>query len=137
MGLLSKFFNNARKPAGFLGKMMVNAQAIRESRCKVVEGAVAELPFGKDTFDMVTAFETIYFWPDIEHCFNEVKRVLKDGGVFAIVNEDDGLSSTSASSAAAPSVHEQGCFLSKFTRDNLKQSQIINPSTRISRKTQK
>jgi len=92
MGLLSKFFNNARKPAGFLGKMMVNAQAIRESRCKVVEGSVAELPFGKDTFDMVTAFETIYFWPDIEHCFNEVKRVLKDGGVFAIGNEDDGLS---------------------------------------------
>ena len=94
MGLLSKFFNNARKPAGFLGKMMVNAQAIRESRCKAVEGSVAELPFGKDTFDMVTAFETIYFWPDIEHCFNEVKRVLKNGGVFAIVNEDDGLSGT-------------------------------------------
>jgi len=90
MGLLSKFFNNARKPAGFLGKMMVNAQAIRESRCKVVEGSVAELPFGKDTFDMVTAFETIYFWPDIEHCFDEVKRVLKPGGQFVIVNESDG-----------------------------------------------
>ena len=41
---------------------------------------------------MITAFETIYFWPDIEHSFNEVKKVLKPGGMFVIVNEDDGLS---------------------------------------------
>ena len=34
--------------------------------------------------------KTIYFWPDIEHCFNEVKRVLKTGGKFVIVNESDG-----------------------------------------------
>lgn len=72
----------------------VNAQAIQEGRCEVVEGSVASLPFEDEAFDMVTAFETIYFWPDIEHCFNEVKKVLKAGGTFAIVNEDDGLSGT-------------------------------------------
>ena len=72
----------------------VNAQAIQEDRCEVVEGSVASLPFEDEAFDMVTAFETIYFWPDIEHCFNEVKKVLKAGGTFVIVNEDDGLSGT-------------------------------------------
>lgn len=70
----------------------VNAQAIQDGRCKVVEGSVAVLPFKENDIDMVTAFETIYFWPDIEHCFNEVKKVLKPGGMFVIVNEDDGLS---------------------------------------------
>ena len=72
----------------------VNAQAIQEDRCEVVEGSVASLPFEDEAFDMVTAFDTIYFWPDIEHCFNEVKKVLKAGGTFVIVNEDDGLSGT-------------------------------------------
>ena len=41
---------------------------------------------------MATAFETVYFWPDIEKSFAEVKRVLAPGGKFLIVNEDDGLS---------------------------------------------
>lgn len=70
----------------------VNAKAIAEGRCKVQEANVVKLPFEENTFDLVTAFETIYFWPDIEHCFGEVKRVLKPGGMFVIVNEDDGLS---------------------------------------------
>lgn len=70
----------------------VNAEAIAESRCRVQEANVAKLPFEENAFDLITAFETIYFWPDIEHCFNEVKRVLKPGGQFVIVNEDDGLS---------------------------------------------
>ena len=68
----------------------VNAKAIAEGRCKVQEASVVKLPFGENTFDLVTAFETIYFWPDIEHCFGEVKRVLKPGGQFVIVNESDG-----------------------------------------------
>ncbi len=68
----------------------VNAKAIQEGRCKVLEGNVANLPFAEGSFDMVTAFETIYFWPDIEHCFIEVKKVLKPGGQFVIVNESDG-----------------------------------------------
>lgn len=70
----------------------VNAKAIAEGRCQVQEANVAQLPFEENTFDLITAFETIYFWPNIEHCFNEVKRVMKPGGQFVIVNEDDGLS---------------------------------------------
>ena len=68
----------------------VNAKAIAEGRCKVQEASVVKLPFGENAFDLVTAFETIYFWPDIEHCFGEVKRALKPGGQFVIVNESDG-----------------------------------------------
>ena len=70
----------------------VNADAIAEGRCKVLEASVASLPFKDDAFGMATAFETVYFWPEIEKSFAEVWRVLSPGGEFLIVNEDDGLS---------------------------------------------
>lgn len=68
----------------------LNAQAIRDKRCEVVEGNAAALPFDDERFDLVTAFETIYFWPDITTCYRQVRRVLKNGGRFMIVNESDG-----------------------------------------------
>ena len=70
----------------------VNADAIAEGRCKVLEASVASLPFKDDAFAMATAFETVYFWPEIQKSFAEVRRVLIPGGKFLIVNEDDGLS---------------------------------------------
>ena len=69
----------------------VNAAAITAGRCRVLEGNASALPFDDNSFDIVTAFETVYFWPDIEECFRGVRRILKEGGRFAIVNEDDGL----------------------------------------------
>ena len=56
-------------------------------RCTIKEGNVLSLPFEDNTYDIVTAFETIYFWPDIRHSFSEVYRVLKDNGRFGIVCE--------------------------------------------------
>ena len=41
-------------------------------------------------FDAVTAFETVYFWPDLPQCFREVYRVLKPGATFLICNESNG-----------------------------------------------
>ena len=135
MGFLSKLFINARKPDGFLGRMMVNgmngwsharmaqwglsfvdinedatvldvgcggganiarmltlapkgrvlgidysavsvaasrkvnADAIADGRCRIQEGSVESLPYADGEFDLVTAFETVYFWPNIEDRF--------------------------------------------------------------------
>ena len=69
----------------------VNAAAIAAGRCKVMEASATALPFADRAFDLVTAFETVYFWPEIEKCFAGVHRTLKAGGCFVIVNEDDGL----------------------------------------------
>ena len=44
----------------------------------------------KETFDIITAFETIYFWPDINEAFKQVYRVLKVRGTFMICNESNG-----------------------------------------------
>ena len=59
----------------------VNEAAIAEGRCAVLQGSVADMMFADTVFDAVTAFETVYFWPDLPRCFREVYRVLKDDGV--------------------------------------------------------
>ena len=68
----------------------VNEKLIDEGKVEIIEGNVKSLPFEDNTFDIVTAFETVYFWPDIEKCFAEVKRVLKPGGIFLIGLETNG-----------------------------------------------
>lgn len=66
---------------------ILNDKDIKDGRCQIIEGDVKNIPFDEKTIDIVTAFETIYFWKDIEDCFREIHRVLKDGGEFLIVNE--------------------------------------------------
>ncbi len=154
MGIRSRLFGNAKKPQGFMGRMMasgmnggphmrlanwgmthfevkgdvldagcggggnvsrmlvmedvksvkgldysevsvdksrsVNAKAIEAGRCEIVQGDVRELPFGDGSFDTVTAFETVYFWPEIGESFRGIHRVLRSGGTFAVTNESTG-----------------------------------------------
>ena len=68
----------------------LNTKAISEGRCCVLEASVAALPFEDNKFDVVTAFETVYFWPGLVDCFREVYRVTKTGGIFLICNEATG-----------------------------------------------
>ena len=57
------------------------------SQVFVEQGSADSLPWDNQSFDVVTAVETVYFWPDLPRCFQEVKRVLKPGGQFAIMLE--------------------------------------------------
>ncbi|MBR3481594.1 MAG: class I SAM-dependent methyltransferase [Neisseriaceae bacterium] len=155
MGLLRDFFNQCRKPQGFLGKIMLsgmsivhasvadwamslldipepkeivdigcgNGRDIRElakkyanscvtgidysalsvqksqktnkaliaaGRCSIEECDVYNLQLPTNKFDLATAFETIYFWPELVHCFSQVRNILKPNGKFMIVLESDG-----------------------------------------------
>lgn len=65
----------------------INKSEIKSGRCEIRHESVSDMSFEDETFDIATAFETIYFWPDIENDFKEVMRVLKDGGIFLICNE--------------------------------------------------
>jgi ubiquinone/menaquinone biosynthesis C-methylase UbiE len=65
-----------KKNASMLGK-----------RCDIRLGSVSALPYEDGAFDAVIAFETTYFWPDLENDFREVGRVLRPGGLFMICNE--------------------------------------------------
>ena len=64
-----------------LNKQLLGSQVFVEQE------SADSLPWAPQTFDVVTAVETVYFWPDLQKCFQEVKRVLKPGGQFAIMLE--------------------------------------------------
>lgn len=155
MGLVRKFFNQTRKPEGFLGRLMLsgmsfghasvadwamsllnipepleivelgcgngrdagellkkypgskvtavdysplsvertkrtNKKMLEAGRIKVLDDDVSNLKLEHEKFDLATAFETIYFWPGLERCFENVKKILKPGGHFMVVMESNG-----------------------------------------------
>ena len=67
-----------------------NAASIARGKCTISVGDVSELQIAPNTYDLATAFETIYFWPGLEKCFANVHRVLKNDGCFLVVCESDG-----------------------------------------------
>ena len=60
---------------------------IAEGRCQVKYGSAEEIPFSDGFFDVATAFETVYFWKDMAAALREVRRVLREDGLFMVVNE--------------------------------------------------
>lgn len=77
------------KKAATYNRIMIEA-----GRCTAMQGDVSALPFRDGSFDLATAFETVYFWPGPVKSFSEVCRILKPGGRFLIVNESDGMDKT-------------------------------------------
>lgn len=67
-----------------------NRVAVQEKRCEVIQSDVSDMPIDDKSYDLVSAFETIYFWPDIENTFKEVLRIIKDNGQFMIAQGTDG-----------------------------------------------
>jgi ubiquinone/menaquinone biosynthesis C-methylase UbiE len=65
----------------------LNRKAVLAGRAGIKHGSVSQNPWPDNTFDTVTAFETVYFWPDFLNDLREVRRVLKPGGLFFICNE--------------------------------------------------
>ncbi len=72
-----------------------NKAVISAGRCEVLKRDVSDLQLPAESFDLATAFETVYFWPGLEKCFAQVAKVLKPGGYFMICNESDGTDPTS------------------------------------------
>lgn len=66
---------------------LYNSNYINDSHVEIIHGSVDDIPFEDNKFDIITAVETIYFWPDLMKNFKEVKRVLKPCGKFVIINE--------------------------------------------------
>jgi ubiquinone/menaquinone biosynthesis C-methylase UbiE len=64
----------------------VNADVL-DKQVFVTQGSAEKLPYEDEKFDLVTAVETVYFWPNLPGCLQEVRRVLKPGGKFAILVE--------------------------------------------------
>ena len=94
MSIIKNIFQNFRKPKNsFMGRCIVKMMNQGHNRISLwcidnfvkLSGGETVLDIGCG--DIVTAFETIYFWNDIVENFKEVLRVLKPEGRFYICNE--------------------------------------------------
>jgi SAM-dependent methyltransferase len=65
----------------------LNAHSIEQGRVEIHEASVLELPFDEDAFDLVTAVETHFWWPDLLAGLREIFRVLKPGGTLILIAE--------------------------------------------------
>ena len=65
----------------------MNAEEIARGRVSIQLASVSQLPFPDNTFHLVTAVETHYYWPEPAADMREVLRVLKPRGQLVIVAE--------------------------------------------------
>lgn len=65
----------------------LNHKSVLCGKVKLQKAPVSALPFDSDKFDLVTAVETYYFWPDKLNDLREIWRVLKPGGKILLVFE--------------------------------------------------
>ncbi len=94
-----------------------NREAVKNGQLTVLKGDVHQLPFETNRFDMVTAFETIYFWEQLPQAFKEVNRVLKSKGQFLIMMESAAVSSSWATRVPGMKVPD-----AKIVRESLIQA---------------
>jgi ubiquinone/menaquinone biosynthesis C-methylase UbiE len=64
----------------------INRKYIKAGRAMIIKGEVSDLPLTSSRFNLVTAFDTINLWDDIEASIAEIKRVITPEGLFVIVN---------------------------------------------------
>lgn len=74
-------------PTSVAAARSTNAEEIQSGRVAIQQASVSKLPFPDAAFDLVTAVETHYYWPDPASDFREILRVLKPGGALAIIAE--------------------------------------------------
>ena len=64
-----------------------NKTLMAEGRVFVEQASVSHLPFPGNKFDIVTAIETQYYWPDLSGDMKEIFRVIRPGGRLMVVAE--------------------------------------------------
>ena len=64
----------------------INKKLIDAGRVEIFHASVESLPFPNDSFDLVTAVESYYFWPNLINNLKEIRRVLKPGGSVILIN---------------------------------------------------
>jgi ubiquinone/menaquinone biosynthesis C-methylase UbiE len=64
-----------------------NKMDVTSGKVNIQQASVTDIPFPANFFDTITAFQTHYFWSDLETSVKEVFRVLKEDGCFLITAE--------------------------------------------------
>jgi len=73
--------------ASIAASRKANATDLQRGHVTIQQASVSALPFPADTFDLITAVETHFFWPNLDSDIREVFRVLKPGGTVILIAE--------------------------------------------------
>lgn len=65
----------------------MNRSDVKRDHVMLCKSGVSELPFADGTFDVVTAVETVYFWPQPAEDLKQIYRIMKPGGRLMILTE--------------------------------------------------
>jgi len=82
-----KVFGVDYSEASVAASSKTNAQWIGAGRVEIRHGSVSALPFPDNTFDLITAVETHFWWPDLPNDMRGVFRVTKPGGTLILIAE--------------------------------------------------
>lgn len=82
-----KVFGVDYSPESVAVASRTNRQWIAKGRVEIRQGSVSGLEFPDNMFDLITAVETHFWWPDLPADTRELFRVLKPGGMLAIIAE--------------------------------------------------
>ncbi len=75
----------------------INKALVQSGKTDLRHGEVSSLPWDDNTFSVVVAIETFFFWPEPDKALREILRVLIPGGRLVIemaYNKEDGLDHT-------------------------------------------
>lgn len=61
-----------------------NRSLINTRKAKLVKAHAGQLPFADQSFEKVFTVNTIYFWEKPQQVMQEIKRVLRPGGVYVV-----------------------------------------------------
>lgn len=64
-----------------------NSFYVKNGKIDAQVASAGEIPFPEETFDLITAVETYFFWPDLEKDLAHAASRLKRGGVMMVVSE--------------------------------------------------
>ncbi|MBB4826884.1 ubiquinone/menaquinone biosynthesis C-methylase UbiE [Sporosarcina luteola] len=70
-----------------IDSIQANQADVTSGKVEIRQAGVSAIPFTENQFDVITAVQTHYFWPDIKNDCKEVYRVLKPDGQLMILAE--------------------------------------------------
>lgn len=71
-------------PAAIRTTLETNAQLVASGTLRAYQATADSTQLDDHSVDIVTACETIYFWPDVDAALQEMRRILRPGGIFMV-----------------------------------------------------
>ncbi|WP_298577335.1 class I SAM-dependent methyltransferase [uncultured Lawsonella sp.] len=71
-------------PAAIQATLDTNAHLVASDKLTAYQATADTTLLDDNSVDIVTACETIYFWPDIDAALQEMRRILRPGGIFMV-----------------------------------------------------